>query len=113
MRFDCGRKLTARNPTLGGQSSNLSKSIRSMRARSHEPAVYSLSKKGTELIGTTPNGIQRSADSFLIGIKFVAHQLAINEVFCAAHFDAYIKDRAVKNWRDHGVVHRWAVRSIH
>ncbi len=62
-------------------------------------AIYSLSKKGAELIGTTPNGIQRPADSFLIGDKFVAHQLAINEVFCASHFDAYIRDRTVKNWK--------------
>jgi hypothetical protein len=62
-------------------------------------AIYSLSKRGAELIGTTPNGIQRPADSFLIGDKFVAHQLAINEVFCAAHFHTYIKDKTVKNWK--------------
>jgi len=62
-------------------------------------AIYSLSKKGAELTGTAPNGIQRPADSFLIGDKFVAHQLAINEVFCASHFDAYIKARAVKEWK--------------
>lgn len=46
-------------------------------------AIYCLSKKGAELIGVPANAIQRPSDSFLIGDKFVAHQLAVNEVYCA------------------------------
>lgn len=62
-------------------------------------AVYSLSKKGADLIGTAPNGINRPKDSFLIGDKFTSHQLAINQVYCAACFAEHIKDRAVQKWR--------------
>jgi hypothetical protein len=62
-------------------------------------AIYSLSKKGADLIGVTPNGINRPKDSFLIGDKFVAHQLAINQVYCAACFDAHIEDRTLQEWR--------------
>ena len=62
-------------------------------------AVYSLSKKGADLIGKAANLINRPQDSFLIGDKFVAHQLAINEVYCAAHAGIYIEQMEVKNWR--------------
>lgn len=61
-------------------------------------AVYCLSKKGSELIGVTPNGLTRPEDSFLIGDRFTAHQLAVNAVYCAA-FCSYIEDAAAKNWR--------------
>ncbi|PYP90104.1 MAG: hypothetical protein DMG65_12145 [Candidatus Angelobacter sp. Gp1-AA117] len=60
-------------------------------------AIYCLSKKGAELIGTVPNGLSRPSDSFLIGDKFVAHQLAINEVYCAAH--SYIEGGEVRRWQ--------------
>jgi len=47
-------------------------------------AVYCLSKKGGDLAGTPANAISRPQDSFLLGDKFVAHQLAINDVYCSA-----------------------------
>lgn len=61
-------------------------------------AIYSLSKKGAELMGVPPNGIQRPSDSFLIGDRFVAHQLAINEIYCHAIAGTAGGPR-VKNWR--------------
>ncbi len=61
--------------------------------------MYSLSKRSAALIGAAPNGIKRANDSFLIGDKFVAHQLAINQVYCQACFSTYIEDRAVKSWQ--------------
>src|SRR6267142_1888604 len=62
-------------------------------------AIYCLSKKGAEVIGILPNGINRTSDSFLIGDKFVAHQLAINEVYCAARTQENETVSAIKNWR--------------
>ncbi len=62
-------------------------------------AIYCLSKKGAELIGTHPNAVNRPPDSFLIGDKFTAHQLAINQVYCAACSPLYIEGRKVQNWR--------------
>jgi len=62
-------------------------------------AIYCLSKKGSELIGVPSNAIQRPSDSFLIGDKFVAHQLAINQVYCAAHFQNRANGASVQNWR--------------
>src|SRR5689334_13975966 len=62
-------------------------------------AIYCLSKKGAELIGVLPNGIQRASDSFLIGDKFVAHQLAINQVYCQA-FATSTNRPQIKNWRN-------------
>lgn len=61
-------------------------------------AVYSLSKKGADLIGIPANGFQRPSDSFLIGDKFVAHQLAINELYCRANTNTAAGQR-VENWR--------------
>lgn len=47
-------------------------------------AVYCLSKKGADFAAVVAKPITRPSDSFLLGDKFVAHQLAINDVYCAA-----------------------------
>lgn len=62
-------------------------------------AVYSLSKKGAEVSGVTANPINRPADSFLIGDKFVAHQLAINDVYCAAVSKTPESEPNIQNWQ--------------
>src|SRR4029077_4541546 len=46
-------------------------------------AIYSLTRRSAELIGARLNDIKRPTDSFLLGDKFVAHQLALNQVYCA------------------------------
>jgi len=62
-------------------------------------AVYSLSKKGAEVAGVSANPLNRPADSFLIGDKFVAHQLAINDVYCAAVSKTPKGGPGIQNWR--------------
>jgi hypothetical protein len=62
-------------------------------------AVYIISKKGAALLGVTTKAINRPADSFLIGDKFVSHQLAINQVYCAACHGTDANDHTVWNWR--------------
>lgn len=61
-------------------------------------AVYCLSKKGASLAEVPANAIQRPADSFLIGDKFVAHQLAINEIYCRGLCNV-ATDFRMQNWR--------------
>lgn len=47
-------------------------------------AVYSLAKKGADLIGVPAIGLNRPQDSFLIGDRYVSHALAVGQVYCAA-----------------------------
>lgn len=61
-------------------------------------AVYSLSKKA-EVAGIAAHPINRPADSFLIGDKFVAHQLAINDVYCAAVSRNLEGTTNIQNWQ--------------
>lgn len=61
-------------------------------------AIYCLSKRGASLIGIPPNGLERPPDSFLIGDKFVAHQLAINQVYCAAVSENPSNEKPIENW---------------
>jgi len=62
-------------------------------------AVYSLSKKGAEVCGVVTHPINRPADSFLIGDKFTAHQLAINDVYCAATSKNPEGKPNIQNWQ--------------
>jgi hypothetical protein len=61
-------------------------------------AIYCLSKKGAELFDLPANGINRPKDSFLIGDKFISHQLAINEVYLALH-SPHIYEYRINSWR--------------
>ena len=54
------------------------------------------------MIGTPTNEIKRPADSFLLGDKFIAHQLALNEVYCACHTVPAAGERAVAKWKIFG-----------
>lgn len=63
-------------------------------------AIYSLTKRSAILIGSKLNEIHRPTDSFLLGDKFVAHQLALNEVYCACLFREPRPDGiTVRRWR--------------
>lgn len=62
-------------------------------------AIYCLSKAGAELFGVEPNSIERPADSFLIGDRFVAHQLAINEIYCSSSIRTHSTDPKTSGWR--------------
>lgn len=46
-------------------------------------ALYTLSRKGAKLVGSSYQGLRRGKDEFLVGDFFVHHQLGINEVYCA------------------------------
>jgi hypothetical protein len=62
-------------------------------------AVYSLTKKSAALIGSASNEINRPTDSFLLGDKFVAHQLALNQVYCACLFQPHPTGVTIRGWR--------------
>jgi hypothetical protein len=63
-------------------------------------AIYCLTNRSAILIGSPHNAIQRPADSFLLGDKFVAHQLALNQVYCACLLKEPLPDGiAVRSWR--------------
>lgn len=62
-------------------------------------AIYCLTKNSADLIGVRLNAIHRPPDSFLIGDRFVAHQLSINEVYCAATIRRHASDPAVSSFR--------------
>jgi hypothetical protein len=45
-------------------------------------ALYALSPKGAEFVGTPYRGPRRGRDEFLVADTFVAHQLEINRIYC-------------------------------
>ena len=45
-------------------------------------ALYSLSKRGAELVGVPYRGLRRGTDETVVADFFVAHQLSINEIYC-------------------------------
>lgn len=62
-------------------------------------AIYSLTRHSANIIGTELNGLKRPADSFLLGDRFAAHQLALNQVYCACFFRPLPNGVTVKSWR--------------
>jgi hypothetical protein len=67
--------------------------------RGGKRSIYCLSKKGAELIGAETHEIYRPPDSFLLGDRFIAHQLTINEVYCAARNGYGATAAANIHWR--------------
>jgi Replication-relaxation len=51
-------------------------------------SLYALSEKGAQLAGVPLRGPRRKANETLIADFFIAHQLAINSVYCALKFGA-------------------------
>lgn len=51
-------------------------------------ALYSLSKRGAELIEVPYRGLRRGTDETVIADFFVAHQLRINEILCLVKYRA-------------------------
>src|SRR5215813_7584618 len=49
-------------------------------------ALYSLSAKGSQLVGTANRGVRYEKDELLVANFFVAHQMAVNEIYCAAKY---------------------------
>jgi len=45
-------------------------------------ALYSLSKRGAELVGVPYRGLRRGNDETIVADFFIAHQLSINEIYC-------------------------------
>ena len=62
-------------------------------------AIYCLTKNSADLIGVRLNAIHRPSDSFLIGDKFVAHQLCINDVYCAVAIRRHSTDPQAAGFR--------------
>ena len=61
-------------------------------------AVYSLSRKGADLIGIPTAGLNRPQDSFLIGDRYTAHTLAVGQVYCMA-FCTGSDAATAENWQ--------------
>jgi len=49
-------------------------------------ALYTLSSKGAQLIGSPCNGLRHRSDEMVTANFFVAHQMAVNEIYCAAKY---------------------------
>jgi len=49
-------------------------------------ALYSLSKRGAELVEVPYRGLRRGSDETLVADIFVTHQLRINEILCTAKY---------------------------
>src|SRR5205085_9449184 len=49
-------------------------------------ALYSLSERGARLVGVPETGPRRRNDEAIVADFFVEHQLATNEVYCAAKY---------------------------
>jgi len=49
-------------------------------------ALYGLSEKGARLVDVAASGPRRTQDEALVADFFVEHQLAVNEVYCAAKY---------------------------
>lgn len=49
-------------------------------------AIYTLSRKGSELAEAPFDGIRRGNDRLIVGDRFVAHQMAINEVYAGFRY---------------------------
>ncbi len=62
-------------------------------------ALYSLSEKGAQLVGVPATGPRRADDQALIADFFVEHQLATNQVYCAAKYGVTPRDVAFRQWR--------------
>jgi hypothetical protein len=97
----CGfRSLTRANTRLLKlRRAGLLKRFFFVSAEGGKRAIYSLTRRSAELIGTGLNDIKRPADSFLLGDKFVAHQLALNQVYCACLFKPPPAAITIKLWR--------------
>ena len=62
-------------------------------------AIYCLTKNSAGLLGVPLNALHRPSDSFLIGDRFIGHQLAINEVYCAAAISRHAGDPQIAAFR--------------
>lgn len=49
-------------------------------------ALYTLSRSGARLIGVPYNGVRHGKDELIVTNFFVAHQMAVNEIYCAMKF---------------------------
>lgn len=61
-------------------------------------ALYALSLKGARAVGVPLRGPQRRNDEAIIADFFVAHQLAINEVYCRLKFRALPPGISFRRW---------------
>jgi hypothetical protein len=97
----CGFKSLTRVNTrfLKLRRAGLLKRFFFVSAEGGKRAIYTLTRRSAELIGVRLNDIKRPADSFLLGDKFVAHQLALNQVYCACFFKPPPSAASVKSWR--------------
>ncbi len=63
-------------------------------------ALYSLSKRGAELVGVPYRGLRRGSDETLVADVFVTHQLRINEILCTAKYRPVpIPDLRFAQWK--------------
>lgn len=96
--FNSATRVNSRLQKL--RSAGLLKRFFFVSALGGKKAVYCLSRKGATLIDVPLNALQRPSDSFLIGDKFVAHQLAINEVYCRGLAGTGANGVGMQNWRN-------------
>jgi hypothetical protein len=51
-------------------------------------ALYALSRKGAELVGVIDHGPRRRQNEVLVADYFIAHQLAVNDLYCTLKYKA-------------------------
>ena len=61
-------------------------------------AIYALSSQGAKLIGARLRGPRRRHDEVLVADFFVAHQLAVNELYCALKFRSLPAGATFRRW---------------
>src|SRR6266571_4839291 len=65
-----------------------------------QKALYALSASGAKLVDVPFRGLRHRSDEVLIADFFVAHQLAINEVYCNLKFQPIpIPEARFEKWR--------------
>ena len=60
-------------------------------------ALYALSQKGAQLVNVPYRGPRRRQDEVLVADYYIAHQLAINEVYCTLKYKA-VSGVAFERW---------------
>jgi hypothetical protein len=62
-------------------------------------ALYTLSEKGSRLVGVPASGPRRREDQAVVADFFIQHQLSINEVYCELKYPSRKPERvAFKRW---------------
>lgn len=63
-----------------------------------QKALYSLSKRGAEIVGSPMRGPRRSNGELIVADFFIEHQLVTNELYCTLKFGALPSGVSFRQW---------------